>query len=124
MRLDTTDATYSFAVLAYWGAVEVNLPIICACLTTIRPLLNKLLPWLLGPRTSEYRETSSFAVPSRWRYAPGESTTAGERRGPEGGERSASEESLSFILHEVEGRGWLEAPARAYGGSVKSGAYV
>lgn len=30
------------------GAVEVNLPIICACLVTIKPLLAKWFPSLLG----------------------------------------------------------------------------
>jgi len=45
----SSDPTYDLAILAYWGAVEVNLAIICACLATLKPLLHKLFPKLLGP---------------------------------------------------------------------------
>jgi hypothetical protein len=42
------DMTYSFAPLAYWGAVEINLAVICASLTTLKPLVDRLFPRLLG----------------------------------------------------------------------------
>jgi len=51
------DPTYELATLAYWGAVEVNLAIICACLTTLKPLLQKLLPNLLG--SAAYGQTAT-----------------------------------------------------------------
>jgi hypothetical protein len=34
--------------VAYWGAVEVYLAIICACLTTLKPFLVRFFPALLG----------------------------------------------------------------------------
>lgn len=122
-KMDKTDMTYDLAVVAYWGAVEVNLPIICACLATIRPLLNKLLPGLLGPRSSQDGNPTSLAMSSRLRYAPGDSVAmsqGGARRRSE--DVSTSEESLVFIMQGVE-RGGLEAPGRAHGRSVKSGVY-
>ncbi|KAK0642033.1 hypothetical protein B0T16DRAFT_335240 [Cercophora newfieldiana] len=47
-RLDYSDVTYTVSTIAYWGAVEVNLAIICACLTTLKPLLVHLFPRALG----------------------------------------------------------------------------
>jgi len=46
--VDFNDMTYSFTPLAYWGAVEINLAVICACLTTLKPLVDRLFPTLLG----------------------------------------------------------------------------
>ena len=50
-RMDFEDVTWKFAVLAYWGAVEVNLAIICACLTTLKPLVVRIWPTLLASTT-------------------------------------------------------------------------
>ncbi|KAK0620602.1 hypothetical protein B0T14DRAFT_430419 [Immersiella caudata] len=47
-QLDFSDVTYTFSTVAYWGAVEVNLAIICACLTTLKPLLVHVFPGILG----------------------------------------------------------------------------
>ncbi|KAK3896661.1 hypothetical protein C8A05DRAFT_20412 [Staphylotrichum tortipilum] len=52
-RLDFTDVPYQFSVVAYWGAVEVNLAIICACLTTLKPLVARFFPKLLDSMSSE-----------------------------------------------------------------------
>lgn len=121
-KLALTDPTYNLAVVAYWGAVEVNLPIICACLATIRPLLNRLFPGLLGPRSSQDGATASHPVSSRRRYA-GEPVAVDAREVRAGGmEGSTSGESLIFMLNDVE-RGGLEAPGKAYGGSAKAGVY-
>jgi hypothetical protein len=32
----------------YWSAIEVNIGILCACLPTLRPLIRKVAPRLLG----------------------------------------------------------------------------
>ncbi|KAK4156609.1 hypothetical protein C8A00DRAFT_12471 [Chaetomidium leptoderma] len=45
--MDLSDMTHQLASLAVWGAVEVNLAIICACLTTLKPLIVRILPRLL-----------------------------------------------------------------------------
>lgn len=47
MLLDFADFTYELATIANWGSAEVNLAIICACLTTLKPLITKLFPRLL-----------------------------------------------------------------------------
>ena len=47
-RLEFSDVPYEFAVVAYWGAAEVYLAIICACLTTLKPFLVRFFPALLG----------------------------------------------------------------------------
>jgi hypothetical protein len=48
--MDFSDFTYSLATLNIWGAVEVNLAIICACLTTLKPLVARVFPRLLQSR--------------------------------------------------------------------------
>jgi hypothetical protein len=47
-RLDGVDMPYKFSIVGYWGGVEVNLAVICACLTTLRPLIVRLFPRLLA----------------------------------------------------------------------------
>lgn len=56
--------TYEFSTVAYWGAVEVNLAIICACLTILKPLLVQLFPRLLN---STVRSGTSFSRASATR---------------------------------------------------------
>ncbi|GAB1316423.1 hypothetical protein MFIFM68171_06633 [Madurella fahalii] len=45
--LNFADLTYELTTLVKWGSVEVNLAIICACLTILKPLVVKLFPRLL-----------------------------------------------------------------------------
>ncbi|KAK4044385.1 hypothetical protein C8A01DRAFT_31439 [Parachaetomium inaequale] len=52
------DGTYELAPLAIWSAVEVNLAIICACLTTLKPLVVRVFPRLLQSAAG-YTATSS-----------------------------------------------------------------
>lgn len=64
------DFTYHLATLAIWGSVEVNLAIICACLTTLKPLIVRTFPRLLRstyigtPRGLGYIEQQSGAAVS------------------------------------------------------------
>ena len=100
--------------MAYWGAVEVNLPIICACLTTIRPLLNKLFPGLLGPATSQYRVTSLAAASASRRRDAGESGMARCEEGDADGHASDGG-SFVFMLHDVKaGDPAVAAPPTIY----------
>lgn len=39
---------YDSAVGIYWSNIELSLGITCACMPTLRPLLKKLAPGLLG----------------------------------------------------------------------------
>ncbi|KAK3694392.1 hypothetical protein B0T22DRAFT_69931 [Podospora appendiculata] len=41
------DSTYNSAQLIYWTTVEVNAAIVCACIMTLKPLIQKLFPRLL-----------------------------------------------------------------------------
>ncbi|KAF2017379.1 hypothetical protein BU24DRAFT_149608 [Aaosphaeria arxii CBS 175.79] len=51
--INTQDPFWDNAPAAYWSVVELNCGIICACLPTLRPLIQKITPHLLstGPRT-------------------------------------------------------------------------
>ena len=59
----TTDITYDNVGAATWSSVELNVGILCACLPTLRPILNKFFPRLL---LSTHRNTvelpRSFAM--------------------------------------------------------------
>jgi len=74
-KLDFSDPPYQVSLVAYWGAVEVNLAIICACLTTLKPLLARFFPKLLGStyHTSTYNPGS--AVLRTGATAPGAQRT-------------------------------------------------
>ncbi|KIN03370.1 hypothetical protein OIDMADRAFT_118236 [Oidiodendron maius Zn] len=52
--------SYNASLALLWSAVEVNVGIMCACITTLRPLLKRLVP-----KTSSYRNRGS----SYWRSA-------------------------------------------------------
>ncbi|KAK0624872.1 hypothetical protein B0T17DRAFT_255060 [Bombardia bombarda] len=42
------DSTYKGSNLVYWTTVEVNASIVCACIMTMKPLIQKLFPRLLS----------------------------------------------------------------------------
>lgn len=44
--IHTTDPFWDNVPAAYWSVVELNCGILCACLPTLRPLFNKLVPRL------------------------------------------------------------------------------
>ncbi len=65
--LDFSDMPYNFAVLSHWSAVEVNLAIICACLTTLKPLVARFFPKLLGSSmASRYGGKAAHNTGSRY----------------------------------------------------------
>jgi len=43
------DMTYTSAQIVYWSTVEVNASIICACVMTLKPLIQKWFPNMLSP---------------------------------------------------------------------------
>ena len=49
-----TDVTWNAAATANWNTFEVNIAIICACLTTIKPAVTRMFPNLLasGPASA------------------------------------------------------------------------
>ncbi len=124
-RLDFSDISYQFTTVAYWGAVEVNLAIICACLTTLKPLLVRFFPKLLGGSIATRYGTTPNAVPPASRSADvtrggGQKKrmlTVEEREFArlEDGESVKSEQSLVRGYEmEVVGGG-ITRPGRVYG---------
>ncbi|MCJ1401862.1 hypothetical protein MMC11_005079 [Xylographa trunciseda] len=59
--LDATTSTVSFAI---WTVVEMYLAIIVSCLSTVKPFLYKVRPWVreISTRRSQYSRTSDSLV--------------------------------------------------------------
>src|ERR1051325_11666797 len=49
VKKQAVDATYTSANMIYWTSVEVNAAISCACIMTLKPLIQKIFPSLLFP---------------------------------------------------------------------------
>lgn len=49
---DHVDFTYDNTTLTYWTCIEVNTAIVCACVMTLKPLINRYLPSLVRSRMS------------------------------------------------------------------------
>ena len=47
------DFTWDFVPIAHWNCVEVNVAIVCACLLTMKPLINKKWPGFLSEPSAE-----------------------------------------------------------------------
>ncbi|KAK4195884.1 hypothetical protein QBC40DRAFT_184766 [Triangularia verruculosa] len=62
VKMQGYDATYSSAQMIYWTSVEVNAAICCACLMTLKPLIQRLFPRLLSPNSGSktQRENTSL----------------------------------------------------------------
>ncbi|KAH8908344.1 hypothetical protein BR93DRAFT_944032 [Coniochaeta sp. PMI_546] len=52
---DHVDFTYDNTTLTYWTCIEVNTAIVCACVMTLKPLINRYLPSLDGNRCADGR---------------------------------------------------------------------
>ena len=58
-----TDPSWESSAAAYWSTVELNMGIMCASLPTLRPLLKKYVPGLVGssaPETGAYGLGASY----------------------------------------------------------------
>ncbi|KAL2180649.1 uncharacterized protein P884DRAFT_193088 [Thermothelomyces heterothallicus CBS 202.75] len=51
-RSRSLDAMYTGTNLVYWTTVEVNASIACACIMTLKPLIQRVFPRLLSPSKS------------------------------------------------------------------------
>ncbi|KAL2170767.1 hypothetical protein VTG60DRAFT_4422 [Thermothelomyces hinnuleus] len=51
-RSRSLDAMYTGTNLIYWSTVEVNASISCACIMTLKPLIQRVFPRLLSPSKS------------------------------------------------------------------------
>lgn len=44
--VDKTDMTWDLVPISKWSVIEINMAVICACLTTLKPILtNYIKPW-------------------------------------------------------------------------------
>ncbi len=94
-NLDLSDFTYQMASVSIWGSVEVNLAIICACLTTLKPLVARVFPKLLG---SSYTET-----PGELEYIERPAATSGSESRARAPISRTRRETTSFVrLEECE----------------------
>jgi hypothetical protein len=107
------DITYDMARIAYWGVVEVNLAIICACLTTIKPLLVKWFPRLLGSNVGTYatehgsrqtREEPGRTVITSSQHRKTRRRSFIELRDSHNRLSTSEERSMEFIFHDLESR--------------------
>ena len=53
---------YQYSLIAIWGAVEVNLAIICACLTTFKPLVVRFFPNILGSSADKTHDPTTRTI--------------------------------------------------------------
>jgi hypothetical protein len=57
--INTKDPFWDNAPAAYWSVVELNCGIICACLPTLRPLIQKAVPNFWSTRNGTARSGTS-----------------------------------------------------------------
>lgn len=68
------DFSYSNSTAVMWSAVEVNVGIICACIPTLKPLINRILPSMITDRPSSRSDkggTTMFGSPTASAVANG-----------------------------------------------------
>ncbi|KAK4168120.1 hypothetical protein QBC43DRAFT_366631 [Cladorrhinum sp. PSN259] len=61
------DVTWDMTQIANWSSVEINVAVVCACLTTLKPLFQKVFrPWLdkLFPRRNELQNVRESRPPT------------------------------------------------------------
>ncbi|KAM5352982.1 hypothetical protein ACJ41O_005704 [Fusarium nematophilum] len=56
----SADSTWASILPTYWGCIEINVAIICACLMTLRPLAEKCFPRLLLSKLSSRLQDSGY----------------------------------------------------------------
>jgi fucose permease len=66
---NSTDFAWTASTALMWSAVEVNAGIICACIPTLRPLFQRILPSVITDKLS-YKYATSSDLDSRPRSDP------------------------------------------------------
>ncbi|KFY81328.1 hypothetical protein V500_11536 [Pseudogymnoascus sp. VKM F-4518 (FW-2643)] len=59
---DEQDFAFIVSYSLMWTAVEVNVGIVCACIPTLKPIVKRILPILLGPTHHSAHETRIASV--------------------------------------------------------------
>jgi hypothetical protein len=120
-RLDFSDVPWQFSVVAYWSAVEVNLAIICACLTTLKPLVARFFPKLLGSTADPTHGPTTGTHQARGTIVGG-AATAQRHTAPDGrsfvhldDESLKSDEDDQYELSSAPGKqGYVMTPTKSY----------
>lgn len=61
---DSIDFTYDNTSLQYWTCIEVNTAIVCACVMTLKPLINRHFPSIVRSRPTNTLPSSDPALDS------------------------------------------------------------
>ncbi|KAF2689367.1 hypothetical protein K458DRAFT_462316 [Lentithecium fluviatile CBS 122367] len=75
--INTTDPFWDNSPAAYWSVIELNCGILCACLPTLRPLIQKIVPHLLSTYGYNSRTVSGSRRTTLGSQGP--RSTVGER---------------------------------------------
>ncbi|PGH07547.1 hypothetical protein AJ79_06217 [Helicocarpus griseus UAMH5409] len=67
---DSADPTWEQPATAYWSSIELNMGVICACLPTLKPLIVKISPRLLGTERPSVSGYTGRSVDSRFAKTP------------------------------------------------------
>lgn len=82
------DFTYDNIRLDYWTCIEVNTAIVCACVMTLKPLINRYLPSLVRSRMSAPSGNSNGLDPAGGGVRPPTIGSRPVRRPQDKGRRS------------------------------------
>lgn len=108
------DRTYTGAKIQYWSTVEVNASIACACIMTMKPLVQKWFPALLAGSYVRGNHSLRWITPLGTRAGDDETRNSTQPMAAAAGlERTTTGASLKATVEEQED---LEAQCRA--GSV------
>lgn len=87
-RADSLNPTWDFFNVALWSDIEINVGIICVCMPSLRVLLTRIFPKMLGTSQKSYgmhSGTASKSGPDRTSRKFGTSVTISAQRDTYGG---------------------------------------
>ncbi|KAK0730970.1 hypothetical protein B0H67DRAFT_639413 [Lasiosphaeris hirsuta] len=105
------DATYTSAKLIFWSTVEVNTSIACACIMTLKPLIQKWFPKLLAGSTYIRDHSLRWITPLNSRLSRHSYINPGVHRQHQRGV-SGSECGSNMMPHAEEREGDVSDEAR------------
>ena len=102
---DHVDFPYENTTLTYWTCIEVNTAIVCACVMTLKPLINRYLPSLVRSRMSAPSRHSNALDPSGGLGRP---LTIGSMPNRKGGGQDRRRRSWLVLPDRVEADALIE----------------
>ncbi|KAK4112522.1 hypothetical protein N656DRAFT_93099 [Canariomyces notabilis] len=113
------DPILNTVLIAVWTMLEVNLAVVCACITTIKPVLARIFPRLLTPEISESNMSVSWnrvIEEAHGRLRPRAASDTGTQTLRESGQSSVQTKNIRTGDAEATDKG-----AQSSGGSLTSG---